>query len=240
MGKVVGILTGALAGVLAGVLVTGSLAGCSGDKVTDSSSVAPMLLTDRDTPEGYTWNSVAEVLRDADDGLGNQLDASANATTTQPASCAALVPTSDSIIAELYGHRDSTGAVEFLPRDSTSPAVIDAVVSTADDGDTSSLATGKVTVSDCAEFTRTGSDGTVTTYRATSQKASLATTDDTTVFTVSSDSVNAGESLVITVAGTVDGVHFRVTAAAVSDVATLTDLAEKQVSHIGEVMEGQD
>lgn len=216
------------------------LTACGDDTPTDTSAVAPMLLTDGDAPEGYTWNSVAEVLEDPDGTLGQQIDASVASVATDPASCAALVPTSDSIIAELFTHRDTADAVEFLPADDNDPAVIDAVVSTAEDGDTADLASGAVDTGVCGEFTRTGSDGGVTHYRANAQKASVASTDDTTVITVLSDSTTPGEDLVTTVVGTVDGVHFRVTAAGVTDVDLLTTLAEKQVAQISRGMEGQD
>jgi hypothetical protein len=52
--------------------------------------------------------------------------------------------------------------------------------------------------------------------------------------------VTPGEELVTTITGTVDGVHFRIAASGVTDTQILTDLAEKQVRHIIEVMEGQD
>lgn len=225
-----------------GVLTLVGLTACGGsdDPVADTSAVAPMLLTDADTPAGYSWNSVAEVLADAGDDLGQQIDADAAATTTDPASCAALVPTSTSIFGELYDHRDTVGAVEFLPDDRNDPAVIDAVVSTADDGDTVDLASGKVGAGDCGQFSRTGSDGAVTHYRASGQSASNAVAQDMQVITVLSDSTDPGENLVTTVTGSVDGVHFRVTAAGTTDPDLLTGLAETQVNRIAEVMEGQD
>lgn len=221
-------------------LATLALAACGADEPTDTSEVAPMLLTEEDAPEGYTWNSVAEVLADAGDDLGQQLDAAMAGVTTEPESCAALVPSSDSIIAELYDHQDSVDAVEFLPADENDPAVIDAIVSTADTGDTADLASGEIDAGDCGDFTRTDSSGTETTFHATVQKASVADTDDTSVITVLSDSATPGEELVTTVVGTVDDVHFRVTAAGVTDVEVLTELAEKQVAQITETQEGQD
>lgn len=225
-----------------GVLALVGLTACGGadDPVADTSAVAPMLLTDDDAPAGYSWNSVADVLADAGDDLGQQLDADAAATTTDPASCAALVPTSTSIFGELYDHRDTVGAVEFLPDDRNDPAVIDAVVSTADDGDTAGLASGKVSVDGCGQFSRTGSDGAVTHYRASSQSASNAVAQDMRVVTVLSDSTDPGENLVTTVTGSVDGVHFRVTAAGTTDPDLLTELAETQVNRIAGTMEGQD
>jgi hypothetical protein len=57
---------------------------------------------------------------------------------------------------------------------------------------------------------------------------------------VLSDSATPGEELVTTVIGTVDDVHFRVTAAGVTDVEVLTELAEKQVAQITGTQEGQD
>jgi len=56
--------------------------------------------------------------------------------------------------------------------------------------------------------------------------------DDATVITVVSDSTDPAEALITTVAGTVAGAHFRVTAAGVSDADLLTQLAEKQVSRM--------
>lgn len=217
-----------------------ALTACGSDEPTDTSDIAPMLLTEEDAPEGYTWNSVAEVLTDAGDDLGQQLDAAMAGVTTEPESCAALVPSSDSIIAELYDHQDAADAVEFLPVDENDPAVIDAIVSTADSGDTADLASGEIDAEDCSDFTRTDSSGTETTFHATSQKASVADTDDTFVITVLSDSATPGEELVTTVIGTVDDVHFRITAAGVTDVEVLTELAEKQVAQITGTQEGQD
>ncbi|WP_261796859.1 hypothetical protein [Corynebacterium provencense] len=217
-----------------------SACGSDSDRMVDTSSVSTMLMTRDDTPPGYTWNSVAEVLRDAGDDLGQQIDAEAASVKVEPDYCAALVPTSTSIIAELHDHGDTTGAVEFLPEDSNDPAVVDAVVSTSDDGDTASLASGRVSADRCSDFTRTRDDGSVTHFRADSSRASLASPDDTTVITVLSDSVTPGEELVTTITGTVDGVHFRIAASGVTDTQILTDLAEKQVRHIIEVMEGQD
>lgn len=229
----------AAAAVSLAVLLLTACGGDDGDPA-DTSAVAPMPLVSGDAPAGFSWNSVAEVLEDAGDDLGNQLDAAAAGVTTEPESCAVLVPTSDSIIAELYDHRDTTGAVEFLPEDSNDPAVIDAVVSTAEDGDTAALATGKISADDCGDFTRTRSDGSDTHFRASAEKASVAATDDTTVITVLSDSATPGEELVTTVAGTVDGVHFRVTASGVTDLELLTDLAERQVAQITGYSQGQE
>ncbi|WP_297008258.1 hypothetical protein [uncultured Corynebacterium sp.] len=226
--------------VTLGVLPVFLLTACGDDGPTDTSAIAPMLLTEDDAPDGFGWNSVAEVLTDAGDDLGQQLDAALAGVTTEPASCGALVPTSDSIIAELHDHRDTVNAVEFLPDDENTPAVIDAVVSTADDGDTTDLASGRIDAGACSAFTRTGSDGSVTHYRASAQKASVASPDDTRVITVLSDSVTPGEDVVTTVAGTVEGVHFRVTSAGVTDADVLTTLAEKQVAKISDATEGQD
>jgi len=220
-----------LAATAAAVL---ALTACSNDEPTDTSEVAPMLLAEEDAPAGYTWNSVSEVLTDSGDDLGQQLDAAMAGVTTEPESCAALVPSSDSIIAELYDHQDAVDAVEFLPDDENDPAVIDAIVSTAD------LASGEIDAGDCGDFTRTDSSGTETTFHATVQKASVADTDDTSVITVLSDSATPGEELVTTVVGTVDDVHFRVTAAGVTDVVLLTELAEKQVAQITGTQEGQE
>lgn len=216
-----------------------ALGACGSDQPTDTSEVAPMLLAEEDAPAGYTWNSVSEVLTDADD-LGQQLDAAMAGVTTEPEFCAALVPSSDSIIAELYDHQGAVDAVEFLPDDENDPAVIDAIVSTADAGDTADLASGETDAGDCGDFTRTDSSGTETTFHATVQKASVAETDDTSVITVLSDSATPGEELVTTVVGTVEDVHFRVTAAGVTDVEVLTELAEKQVSQITRTQEGQE
>jgi len=150
---------------MVGVLVLLTACGGSndgGDKTADApSAVAPMLLTNDDAPQGYSWNSVADILTDEDGGLGNQLDAAANENKTEPASCSALAPTADSIIGELYENRESAAAVEFLPTDaddSQDPSVIDAVVSTANQGDTVDIATGVVSADDCSQFTRTGSE----------------------------------------------------------------------------------
>ncbi|AEK35894.1 putative secreted protein [Corynebacterium variabile DSM 44702] len=217
-----------------------ALAACGNDEPTDTSEVAPMLLAEEDAPAGYTWNSVSEVLTDSGDDLGQQLDAAMAGVTTEPESCAALVPSSDSIIAELYDHQDAVDAVEFLPDDENDPAVIDAIVSTADAGDTADLASGEIDAGDCGDFTRTDSSGTETTFHATVQKASVADTDDTSVITVLSDSATPGEELVTTVVGTVDDVHFRVTAAGVTDIVLLTELAEKQVAQITGTQEGQE
>jgi hypothetical protein len=229
-----------ISGLGVATLTALALTACGSDEPTDTSDIAPMLLTEEDAPEGYTWNSVAEVLTDAGDDLGQQLDAAMAGVTTEPESCAALVPSSDSIIAELYDHQDAADAVEFLPVDENDPAVIDAIVSTADSGDTADLASGEIDAEDCSDFTRTDSSGTETTFHATSQKASVADTDDTFVITVLSDSATPGEELVTTVIGTVDDVHFRVTAAGVTDVEVLTELAEKQVAQITGTQEGQD
>lgn len=128
-----------------------ALAACGSDEPTDTSEVAPMLLAEEDAPAGYTWNSVSEVLTDSGDDLGQQLDAAMAGVTTEPESCAALVPSSDSIIAELYDHQDAVDAVEFLPDDEKDPAVIDAIVSTADAGDTADLASGKIDAGDCGD-----------------------------------------------------------------------------------------
>lgn len=229
-----------ISGLGVATLTALALTACGSDEPTDTSDIAPMLLTEEDAPEGYTWNSVAEVLTDAGDDLGQQLDAAMAGVTAEPESCAALVPSSDSIIAELYDHQDAADAVEFLPADENDPAVIDAIVSTADSGDTADLASGRIDAGDCSDFTRTDSSGTETTFHATSQKASVADTDDTSVITVLSDSAMPGEELVTTVVGTVDDVHFRVTAAGVTDVEVLTELAEKQVAQITGTQEGQD
>jgi hypothetical protein len=229
-----------ISGLGVATLTALALTACGSDEPTDTSGIAPMLLTEEDAPEGYTWNSVAEVLTDAGDDLGQQLDAAMAGVTTEPESCAALVPSSDSIIAELYDHQDAADAVEFLPVDENDPAVIDAIVSTADSGDTADLASGEIDAEDCSDFTRTDSSGTETAFHATSQKASVADTDDTFVITVLSDSATPGEELVTTVIGTVDDVHFRVTAAGVTDVEVLTELAEKQVAQITGTQEGQD
>jgi hypothetical protein len=229
-----------ISGLGVATLTALALTACGSDEPTDTSDIAPMLLTEEDAPEGYTWNSVAEVLTDAGDDLGQQLDAAMAGVTTEPESCAALVPSSDSIIAELYDHQDAADAVEFLPVDENDPAVIDAIVSTADSGDTADLASGEIDAEDCSDFTRTDSSGTETTFHATSQKASVADTDDTFVIIVLSDSATPGEELVTTVIGTVDDVHFRVTAAGVTDVEVLTELAEKQVAQITGTQEGQD
>jgi hypothetical protein len=229
-----------ISGLGVATLTALALTACGSDEPTDTSDIAPMLLTEEDAPEGYTWNSVAEVLTDAGDDLGQQLDAAMAGVTTEPESCAALVPSSDSIIAELYDHQDAADAVEFLPVDENDPAVIDAIVSTADSGDTADLASGEIDAEACSDFTRTDSSGTETTFHATSQKASVADTDDTFVITVLSDSATPGEELVTTVIGTVDDVHFRVTAAGVTDVEVLTELAEKQVAQITGTQEGQD
>lgn len=232
--------TAMISGLGVATLTALALTACGSDEPTDTSDIAPMLLTEEDAPEGYTWNSVAEVLTDAGDDLGQQLDAAMAGVTTEPESCAALVPSSDSIIAELYDHQDAADAVEFLPVDENDPAVIDAIVSTADSGDTADLASGEIDAEDCSDFTRTDSSGTETTFHATSQKASVADTDDTFVITVLSDSATPGEELVTTVIGTVGDVHFRVTAAGVTDVEVLTELAEKQVAQITGTQEGQD
>lgn len=234
-----------------GVLVLCSLllTSCGGDddyaaSEAGASQVAPMLLGGAAAPTGYSWHGVAELLgdegSDSAGDLGQQIDAAMAGVTTEPASCSALVPTADSIIAELYDHRDAAGAVEFLPTDPTDPAVIDALVSVADSGDTVDIATGKISAGKCGDFTRTRSDGTVTRFRASAQKASIDTTDDTTVITVLSDSVTPGEELIATIAGTVRGVHFRIAASGVTDLDVLTDLAQKQVAAVIGYMEGQD
>lgn len=229
-------------GICGVVLLSACSGGDTGSSTDamDSSTVSSMLLTKDATPDNYSWNTVADVIGDAGDDLGNQLDAAAAAVTVDPRSCLALVPTSDSIIAELYDHRDATGAIEFLPTDSTDPAVIDAIVSTADDGDTADLANETITAADCSDFTRTRSDGTVTHFRASAQEASMPGADKITVITVLSNSVTPGEELITTIAGTVDGVNFRITAAGVADLDVLSDLAQKQVTQIAEFMRGQD
>ncbi|AGP30140.1 hypothetical protein [Corynebacterium terpenotabidum] len=232
-------------GALGALGLTVTLAACGGDDgededFVDTSSIASLLLTSEDAPSGYSWNSVAEVLEGAGDDLGQQLDASAASVTTSPENCAALVPTADDLLAEIYDHSDTVGAIEFLPDDEDDPAVIDAVVSIADDGDTALLAGGDLDVDQCGEFTRTYADGSVTNYRANAQKASIAATDDTTVITVLSDSATEGEEITSTVTGTVDGVHFRITAVGVTDTDVVTSLAEAQVARITGVREGQD
>ncbi|WP_291477647.1 hypothetical protein [Corynebacterium sp.] len=212
-------------------------AGSAGNGDTSGSAVsdnpADMMLTDSDTPAGYEWNNVADVLEDGSDDTAEELRNIAGSTRTDPEQCSALAPRAVSILATLQDNRDTAAAVEFLPQDENDPGVINAMIST--DPENTGMALPE-DLSECASFTQ-GSDldpdSPVVNYETEVSDAEVVGAEDVHVITVVNDSDSpSGDNPASVVVGRVDNVVFRVNASGVEEPQLLLDLVDRQVDRI--------
>lgn len=203
----------------------------SGGAVSDNP--ADMILTDSDTPAGYEWNNVADVLEDGEDDTADQLRSIAEATLTDPEQCGALAPRAVSILATLQDNQDTAAAVEFLPQDESDPAVINAMISTDPENTGMALPDD---LSECSSFTQSSEmdpDSPAVNFETDVTDAEVLGAEDVHVITVVNDADSqSGDNPASVVVGTVDGVAFRVNASGIEEPQLLLDLVDRQVDRI--------
>ncbi|AHW65081.1 hypothetical protein [Corynebacterium glyciniphilum] len=203
----------------------------SGSAVSDDP--ADMILTDSDTPAGYEWNNVADVLEDGEEATADELRNIAGSTRTEPEQCGSLAPRAVSILATLQDNPDTAAAVEFLPQDENDPGVINAMISTDPENTGMALPDD---LSECASFTQSSEmdpDSPAVNYQTEVSDADVLGAEDVHVITVVNDSDSpSGDNPASVVVGRVDDVVFRINASGVEEPQLLLDLVDRQVDRI--------
>ncbi|MGP6173306.1 hypothetical protein [Corynebacterium sp. A21] len=208
----------------------GSLESTTPAPVATAPAVASeVILAEADSPTGYLYSDVAEVLASGaedDADVIAVLTETSSGTTTEPAQCGALLPTAVDILVQLDQEPNATASSEFAAADGTVISVFA----------TTSATTPRVPgdLGECANFVRSSAyEGSelLLPYETQPLDLKVEGIEEVTAARVQS-AENPSEPANTVLAGEVDGVYFYLTAPATVDDQLIVDLAGAQVDKI--------